>query len=297
MLKAIFNVRSAVRCLAVAALVFAAPAARAQEVAGDALIPLPSVMDFTRGNGFGLALGGSFEYSPAYEGANQYDRDWKGAGAVQWRRDNQMLFLEARENGKDFELGWRGLLGERLFAEAGFKRVNGREPRDSKYGLLDALDSFDKTYVGYAETRMALARDWENWIGARFQTKNNKYGTFGSLSYGHRIMGEGHDGTGIEAILFVTFADGDHLNRDFGVSADEAARSAMSGVADPLTETDIGGGYRSIGAKFVFRRYLNRHWHFIGEGGAEAYHGHISNSPVTLEDRDFVGRATLLYQF
>ena len=290
MLKAVFNARSAVRCLAVAALVFAAPGARAQ----DALIPLPSVQDFTRGGGFGLALGGSFEYAPAYEGANQYDRDWKGAGAIQWRRDNHLLFLEARQNGKAAELGWRGLLGERLFAQAGLQRVPGREARDSKYGLLDALDPFDKTYVGFAEARMALARDWKNWIGARLQTKNNNYGTLGSLSYGHRIMGEGKDGTGIEAILFVTFADGDHLNRDFGVSAEEAQRS---GADNPLTETDIGGGYRSIGAKFIFRRYLNDHWHFIGEGGAEAYHGHISNSPVTLEDRDFVGRATLLYQF
>ena len=260
----------------------------------DALVPLPSVKEFTRGDGFGLALGGSFEYAPSYEGANEYRRNWKGTGALHWRRGRNMAFLEAADNGKNYELGWRGLVGERFFAQAGVQRVDGREARDSKYGLLDALDPFDKVYVGFAEARMNLGHNWKNWIGARLQNKNNDYGTFASMSYGHRIMGES-DGTGIETILFITFADGVHLNRDFGVSAEEAQRSA--GATAPLTETDIGGGYRSLGAKFIYRRYLNRHWHFIAEGVAEAYRGHISDSPVTLEDRDFIGRAALLYQF
>ena len=294
MLKAIFNVRSAVRCLAVAALVFAAPGARAQ----DALVPLPSVLDFTRGGGFGLALGGSFEYSPAYEGANQYNRNWSASGVVQWRRGNHMLFWESRDNLKDHELGWRGKLGKRFLAQVSAIRVKGRGARDSEDGFLDALDARDDEYAGAVELRVDMANDWKNWIGGRVQTDQDEYGTLGALSFGHRIMGGG-DGTGIETILYATFADGDHLNRNFGVSADEADQS-LAMVADPmdaLPETDIGGGYRSLGAKFIFRRDISQRLHVILEGGAEVYRGDISNSRVTREDRDFTGGATVLYRF
>ena len=53
---------------------------------GDkALVPLPSVEDFTRGNdGWGFALGAGIEYESAYEGSDEFGFEADPAGGIQW---------------------------------------------------------------------------------------------------------------------------------------------------------------------------------------------------------------------
>jgi hypothetical protein len=49
-----------------------------------ALVPLPSIEDFTRGkNGWGFGIGLGIEYESAYEGSDEFGFELEPAGAVQ----------------------------------------------------------------------------------------------------------------------------------------------------------------------------------------------------------------------
>ncbi|NIQ95239.1 MAG: MipA/OmpV family protein, partial [Desulfuromonadales bacterium] len=58
-------------------------AAHAEEEAP--LFPLPFTPDFTRGSGWGVALGLGVEYENAYAGSDEYEFELDPAGAIQWR--------------------------------------------------------------------------------------------------------------------------------------------------------------------------------------------------------------------
>lgn len=58
-----------------------------------ALVPLPSVDDFTRGNdGWAFALGLGVEYESAYEGSDEFGFEAQPAGAIQWRSDDDIFW-------------------------------------------------------------------------------------------------------------------------------------------------------------------------------------------------------------
>jgi hypothetical protein len=55
------------------------------------LVPLPSVDDFTRGqNGWGFGLGFGVEYESAYEGSDEFGLEIEPAGAIQWRKGDNV---------------------------------------------------------------------------------------------------------------------------------------------------------------------------------------------------------------
>ena len=69
-----------------------------------ALVPLPSVNDFSRGNdGWAFGLGLGIEYESAYEGSDEFGAEVDPAGAVQWRKGNDIFFWAGEA------VGWRGL--------------------------------------------------------------------------------------------------------------------------------------------------------------------------------------------
>ena len=58
-----------------------------------AMVPLPSINDFTRGNdGWSFGLGLGIEYESAYEGSDEFGFEASPAGAVQWRRGNNIFY-------------------------------------------------------------------------------------------------------------------------------------------------------------------------------------------------------------
>ncbi|NNE62845.1 MAG: MipA/OmpV family protein, partial [Gammaproteobacteria bacterium] len=58
-----------------------------------ALVPLPSVDDFTKGNdGWAFGLGLGVEYVSAYEGSDEFGFEVDPAGAVQWRSGDDIVF-------------------------------------------------------------------------------------------------------------------------------------------------------------------------------------------------------------
>ena len=69
-----------------------------------AMVPLPSIDDFTRGNdGWAFGLGLGVEYESAYEGSDEFGVEVDPAGAVQWRKGDNIFFWAGEA------IGWRGL--------------------------------------------------------------------------------------------------------------------------------------------------------------------------------------------
>jgi outer membrane scaffolding protein for murein synthesis (MipA/OmpV family) len=259
----------------------ALPAAAADEPA--ALVPLPSVLDFTGGEGWGVALGAGVEYEAAYDGSDEYETELEPAGAVQWRRGNQMIFWEG------IELGWRGLVSPDWLLQAGARYEDGLDPDDSDDGRLDGIEERDSHVVGFFEARRAFGDNWRNWLGARVMGGPSDFGWLGVLAAGHRF-GDRLDGTGTEVFLFTTFGTSDFINKDFGVSAKDSAGSG-------LPETDLDGGYRSVGLTLVDRRYLTEHLHLVTQAGAELYSSDIQDSPIAREDYEYEVGVSLVWRF
>ncbi len=247
------------------------------------LVPSPSIMDFTRGEGWGFALGVGLEYESAYDGSDEYELEVEPAGAIQWRTGNHLLFWEG------IELGWRGRLSDRSLLQLGMRYESGREEDDSDDGRLDGLEDQDDEIVAVLEGRWSFDSEWRNWVAGRIMAGDSDFGFLGVLAAGHRF-GSHSDGTGTEIYLFTTFGDSDFLNRDFGVNASDS-------LASGLEETDLSGGYRSVGITLIDRRYLTKKIHLMCKAGIEYYSSDIQDSPITRQDYEAEAGVSVVYHF
>jgi outer membrane scaffolding protein for murein synthesis (MipA/OmpV family) len=250
---------------------------------GELLVPLPSVLDFTRGDGWGIALGFGVEYENAYDGSDERELEFEPAGAIQWRTGNHLFFWEG------MELGWRSRLGERWLVQLAARYEGGREEDDSDDGRLDGLEDRDDEPAGVVEARFALDDDWRNWVAGRVMAGSSDLGWLGVIAAGHRF-GDRWDGTGTEVFLFSTLGNSDFINRDFGVTGEES-------LASGLEETDLGGGYRSTGLTVIDRRYITDHIHIIAQAGIELYSSDIQDSPIARDDYELEVGFSLVYHF
>ena len=274
------GIRGAV--LSVVSLLFVHPT-YAEQSAEPALVPLPSVLDFTQGEGFGIALGAGVEYESAYDGADETELAVEPAGAVHYRRGNHLFFWEG------MELGWRSRVADVWLVQAGIRNEGGLEPDDSEDGKLKGIQPRDSHVVGFLEVRRGLGSDWRNWVAARVMGGPRDFGLLGVLAAGRRF-GQQLDGTGTEVYGFVTFGDDNFINKDFGVTAADAAGSG-------LRQTTLSGGYRSTGIQLVHRRHLTRKLHAIAQAGVELYSRDIGNSPIARKDNEFEVSLALVWHF
>lgn len=274
------SIRGAV--LSLVSLLFVHPT-YAEQSAEPALVPLPSVLDFTQGEGFGIALGAGVEYESAYDGADETELAVEPAGAVHYRRGNHLFFWEG------MELGWRSRVADVWLVQAGIRNEGGLEPDDSEDGKLKGIQPRDSHVVGFLEVRRGLGSDWRNWVAARVMGGPRDFGLLGVLAAGRRF-GQQLDGTGTEVYGFVTFGDDNFINKDFGVTAADAAGSG-------LRQTTLSGGYRSTGIQLVHRRHLTRKLHAIAQAGVELYSRDIGNSPIARKDNEFEVSLALVWQF
>lgn len=273
-----------VLALAVAAALVAPGPAAAQDRSDELpLVPLPSVLDFTRGGGWGFALGVGVEYESAYDGSDEMELELEPAGAVHWRRGRHLLFWEGNE------LGWRGRLGDRWLVQLGARDEGGREADDSEEGRLDGLQDTDDVIAGVLEVRRSLGRDWRAWIAGRLMAAGSDFGTLGVLAAGYRL-GDRLDGTGTELFAFTTFGDSDFVNRDFGVTPEESISSGL-----PATELD--GGYRSFGLTAVHRSELWKRVMLTATAGYERYSSEIQDSPIARRASEYEVGISLVYHF
>jgi outer membrane scaffolding protein for murein synthesis (MipA/OmpV family) len=277
-----FNARCWSTLAILASLTLGGPALAAGPT-DEALVPLPSVLDFTGGDGWGVALGVSAEYESAYDGADETELEVEPAGAVHYRKGDHLFFWEG------MELGWRGRLADVWLVQAGIRNEGGLEPDDSEDGNLDGILPRDSHVVGFLEVRRAVGDDWRNWVAARLMGGPSDFGVLGVVAAGRRF-GQQLDGTGTELYGFMTFGNDKFINKDFGVTAADA-------VGSGLPVTALSGGYRSTGVQLVHRRHLTRKLHAIAQAGVEFYSSDIGDSPIARSDTEFELSLALVWRF
>lgn len=265
------------------ALAFAAQPILAAGPGKKALVPLPSVLDFTNGDGFGAALGIGVEYEGAYDGSDETELEVEPAGGVHYRKGNHLFFWEG------MELGWRGRLADVWLVQAGLRNEGGLEPDDSKKGRLNGIKPRDGHVVGFLEVRRGFGDDWRHWVGARLMGGPSDFGMLGVLAAGHRF-GQQVDGTGTEIYGFMTFGTAKFINKDFGVTSADALTSG-------LRQTTLSGGYRSTGLQLVHRRNLTGNLHAIAQAGVERYSSAIAKSPIARQESEFELSLALVWRF
>jgi MipA family protein len=267
--------------LVMAMIAIGLTSAQAEEKAP--LFPLPFTPDFTRGSGWGVALGLGVEYEAAYAGSDEYEFELDPAGAIQWRTGNHLFSWEG------LELSWTTRQKDQWYFQVELGLDGEREASDSDDGRLDGLDERDDEFTGSGEVRYAFDGEWRNYIGTRISVGDSDFGAMGFLFAGHRF-GSRQDGGGTEAILYARFGDSNNLNRDFGVSPSEAASSG-------LAETDLDGGYRSTGLRIVDRRFLTEHIQIVSGLEFDYYSNDVRDSPIAREDFAVELELAMLYHF
>jgi MipA family protein len=247
-----------------------------------ALVPLPSVDDFTRGNdGWGFGLGLGVEYESAYEGSDEFGFEVQPAGAAQWRRGDNIFYWAGEA------LGWRGLRSDTWLFEATLAFDEGREEGDSDEGRLNGLGSTGEGAELVLQARRAFDADWRYWLDGRVVTGDN--GNLGILGVGRRF-GEQRDGTGSELGIVAVFNDSKRANRDFGI---DAGQSAASGLA----ATNLSGGFRSLGFNYTYRTYINEKWQVFGEVLYEYFGSDIRRSPIARSNYEAEAGIGFIYVF
>ncbi|WP_322001739.1 MipA/OmpV family protein [Marinobacter alexandrii] len=247
-----------------------------------ALVPLPSIDDFTRGDdGWAFGLGLSIEYESAYEGSDEFGAEVDPAGAVQWRKGTNIFFWAGEA------LGWRGLRSDTWLFEAAVGFDEGREESDSDDGRLDGLGDGDEGAELVLQARRALDAAWRYWLDGRVVTGEN--GSLGLFGVGRRF-GDQIDGTGHEIAIAVVFHDSEYANKDFGINAEQSAASG-------LNETDLSGGFRSVGFNYNYRHSFNENWQIFGEAVYERYSSDIADSPITRNDYEAEVGVGFIYVF
>lgn len=257
-------------------------AALAQDNDNVALVPLPSLDDFTQGNnGWAFGLGLGVEYETAYEGSDEFGLEIQPAGAVQWRSGDNIYYFA----GEAF--GWRGLRNDNWLLEALLGFEEGREESDSDDGYLDGLGEQDEGFELVLQARHTFTSDWRYWLVGRIVTGGD--GNLGLFGVGRRF-GEQTDGTGHELNLVGVFHDSEYANKGFGI---DAVQSENSG----LPVTSLSGGIRSIGVDYSFRHYLNDHWQIFGEALFEYYSSDVRESPIARSNYETEVGIGLIYIF
>ena len=247
-----------------------------------ALVPLPSVDDFTRGeDGFSFGLGLGVEYESAYEGSDEFGFEANPAGAVQWRRGDDIVYFAGEA------LGWRGLRADKWLFDAAVAFDEGREESDSDDGRLDGLGDSEEGTEFVLQVRRAFDADWRYWLDGRVVTGDS--GLLGLFGMGRRF-GDRSDGSGSEIGIVAVYHDSDRANRDFGVNA---AQSVASGLA----ETNLSGGFRSVGVNYTYRSFINEKWQIFGEVLYEHFSSDVRRSPIAREDFEAEVGIGFIYMF
>ena len=184
------------------------------------------------------------------------------AGALQWRSGNNIFFWAGEA------LGWRGLRSETWLLEATVGFDEGREESDSEDGHLDGLGDGEEGIELVLQARRAFDTDWRYWLDGRVVS-----GTLRLIGVGRRF-GDQKDGTGHEIAIALVFHDSDYANKDFGVTAEQSAASG-------LDESNLSGGFRSVGFNYNYRQYVAEKWQIFGEAVYELYSSEIQDSPIS----------------
>jgi outer membrane scaffolding protein for murein synthesis (MipA/OmpV family) len=247
-----------------------------------ALVPLPSVDDFSKGeDGWSFGLGFGVEYETAYEGSDEFGLEIEPAGGLQWRHGDDVYFFAGEA------LGWRGVRANRWLLEAVVGFEEGRKESDSDDGHLLGLGEQEEEAELVLQARRALDADWRYWLVGRLVTGGD--GNLGLFGVGRRF-GNQNDGSGSEVNVVVVVHDSEYANKGFGISAAQAITSGFD-------ETNLSGGLRSIGINYNFRHHVADHWQIYGEGLFEYFGSEVRDSPIARSDYEAEIGVGFIYLF
>ncbi len=135
---------------------------------------IPSIVDYTTGDGFVQAVGVKSRYVSAYRGSDQYGFETTLEGAIQWRRRNNVFFIEDLDlNG--IELGWRNFVQPRWLVQSGFKHETVLPSSETRQGRLVNFPHRGSHVFGFIEFKQAIYDEWNTatyMSGARTGTEN-----------------------------------------------------------------------------------------------------------------------------
>jgi len=252
------------------------------EVGSTALVPLPSVDDFSNGkDGFSFGVGLGIEYESAYEGSDEFGFEVSPAGAIQWRKGDNLFYFAGEA------LGWRGLRAEQWFFDLAVSFDEGREESDSDDGRLNGLGDSEEGTEVVLQIRRAFGSDWRYWLDGRVVTGDS--GTLGLIGMGRRF-GKHSDGSGSELSVAAVYHDSDRANTNFGITT---AQSAASG----LKATNLSGGFRSVGLNYTYREFINRNWQIFGEVLYEHFSSEVRRSPIARSQYEAEVGIGFIYSF
>ena len=247
-----------------------------------ALVPLPSLDDFTRGeDGWGFGLGLSIEYETAYEGSDEFNFELQPAGAVQWRKGNNIFYWAGEA------IGWRGLRADTWLLEALVGFEEGREESDSDKGYLNGLGNIDEGLELVLQARHTFSVDWRYWLVSRLVASQN--GHLGLFGVGRRF-GSQLDGSGLEMNIVAVFHNREFANKGFGINAQQAAASG-------LNESLLSGGLRSVGMDLNYRYNINNNWQIYSEALFEYFSSEVRSSPIARSNYETEVGVGFIYIF
>ncbi|ALZ77080.1 MipA/OmpV family protein [Rheinheimera sp. F8] len=248
----------------------------------SALVPLPSVDDFSRGkDGWSLGLGFGIEYETAYEGSDEFGLEIEPAGGLQWRSGDNIYFFAGEA------LGWRGVRGETWLFEALIGFDEGRKESDSDDGHLFGLGEQKEGAELVLQARRAFDADWRYWLVGRIVTGGD--GSLGLFGVGRRF-GNHVDGTGSEVNVVVVVHDDEYANKGFGINSAQA-------MASGLNETNLSGGIRSVGINYNFRNQVHQNGQIYGEALFEYFSSEVRESPIARSDYEAEIGVGFIYLF
>ncbi len=252
------------------------------------ILPLPSLADYTSSDGWAGAVGLKLEYLSVYNGAEKYKVDIKPDVAIQWRSNKQAIFLEwADIDGAQF--GWRGLIQQKWFMQAGVRHETVLPTTDTQAANLNGFPHRGSHVIAFVESKHAMGAGWRNWVSGRFSAGPDSFGYRGQISVGHRFTPQ-IDGTGLDMILFSSFADKKNVNNYFGVSNSDS-------VASGLAQSDLKGGLRSTGVNLVFRKELTANTQITAQAGLEIYSHNIRKSSIVSDTPESNTALSVLWLF
>ncbi len=258
------------------------------EPKGLALIPLPSIADYTSGDGWASAVGLKMAHSSVYDGADTYALEINPEFAIQWRSAEHVFFLDAA-NIDGLELGWRALMQNDWFMQAGVRHETVLPAGDTLAANINNFPHRGSHVIAFLESRHAIGRGWRNWVSGRLSAGPASFGYRGLMAVGHSFAGK-LDGTGIVVVLFSSVADKKNINNYFGITQSDAAASG-------LAQADLSGGYRSTRLKLTYRKNLMDNMQITIQAGLEIYSDNIKKSAIVRDTSETSAAISALWRF
>ena len=258
------------------------------EESGLPLVPLPSVTDYTKADGWAGAIGLKFESLAIYKGSDHSVLELKPEGAIQWRNGNHLIFWEGFDPNKT-EFGWRSLVKNNWLLEAGLRHEIVIPSSRTEDADIDNFPHRGSHILGFIESKHSIGDDWQSWGAGRILSGPSSYGWLAEVSAGY-YFNRHPENTGAELEIFSTFGSKENINNYFGVSESDANASG-------LEKTILDGGYRSTGLKLTYRKFVLANTQLMAKAGVEFYNKDFSKSNIVRDTSETSAELAVLWRF